>query len=133
MLIRRYSDPAKTVRKNRQAWPKYAITRQEVILDPWEEDSCAEAIRYAIGDAITVSDVTTEGWFRMAGGQLSIGQDMVRVLEDPQTGYIYYRRPIDIERQQKWNRDKKFRVKSTEWWDTDELNQWWENMITGNT
>lgn len=128
MLIRRYSDPEKTVRTSRHEWPKYWINRQEVMLDAWEEDNCTEAIRYAVGCAITVCNIEPAGWSRIPCGVTSIGQPFIRVAEDPETGYIYYRRPIDLERLERWRHDKTFRVKANEWWDTDELNKWWKEM-----
>lgn len=114
MLIRRKIDKQETRRKGRQEWPEYCITRQEVLLDPWENDDCAAVIARIFG----VSGVSLEGWSTVPGGRpagISDEQHPVRVLEDPETGFIYYRRPIDIQRAQEWNRNRSMRITAAEW------------------
>jgi hypothetical protein len=59
------------------------------------------------------------------------GKKMVRILEDPIGGCIYYRRPIDIERQLIWNKDHDFRISADQWWDNDEMNEWWKKVYPG--
>lgn len=114
MLMRRKIDLERTVRKDRQEWPEYRIVSQQVCLDPWEDDDCAKQV----GQVYMVGPISLEGWSSVGGcSMLGVPDDEqpIRIMEDWETGFIYYRRPVDIERQQKYNADKSFRVTAEEW------------------
>lgn len=84
------------------------------MLDPWENDDCAECVALLFG----ISSISPDGWNPVVlSGPINVCEEWtpVRVLEDPDTGYIYYRTPIDIERSQRWNKDRSFRVTAREW------------------
>lgn len=113
MLVRDKIDKASTKFDGRRVID-YRIRKREVVLDPWEDESCIEPM----------SQIFCAGgqdlfayWTHVSGSMpiLPKDQQIQRVLEDLDTGYIYYRRPIDIERQQKWNADRNFRVTAEEW------------------
>lgn len=106
--------------------------RQVVRLDPWENDDCLRCLQVAFSTGMS----TVNGWNGIPGNLSSIwqgteGSQMVRVLHDPDSGFIYYRRPIDIERQMIWNANKDFRINAKEWWDNDKMNQWWKETYPG--
>jgi hypothetical protein len=114
MLVRRKIDLTKQEWPNdRHAWPDYHICRQDVTIDPWESDDCAKVI----GEAFSVGPIGLVGWSSVAGSSpvFSNGEQLVRICEDRETGYIYYRRPVDITRSQMWNEDRTFRVTAAEW------------------
>jgi hypothetical protein len=116
MLIRRKFDLKQTVFKGRQDWPEYHCTGQEVMLDPWEEDDCAKKVAQAFSVG-GVEELQLGLWIHVAAGNpfLPDGGHLVRIAEDRTTGYTYYRRLIDIERQQQWNQDRTFRVTAEQW------------------
>lgn len=124
MLIRRHFEDRESFIKNRQGNALYHFNEQEVILDRWENDDCTKAI----AKAFSADYINFYSWTRVSCGQPLWGQHFVRVLEDWFTQYIYYRRPIDIERQMKYNSDENFRISANEWWDTKELNEWWKRL-----
>ena len=114
MLVRRYSDPLKTSRSGRHGKVTYCISKQEVRLDSWEDDDCAECIGRLFG----IEPIGVLGWTLTGVASPFHYTDetqLLRVLEDDETGYIYYRRPVDVERQLKWNHDRSFRVTADEW------------------
>jgi hypothetical protein len=116
MLIRRRFDTAATVRKCRQQWPEYHFVGQDVMLDPWEEDDCAALVARAF--SVGGVDELKMGLWITVSFSTPLGPDEqrpVRIAEDPGAGYVYCRRPIDIERQIQWNKDKNFRVTAEQW------------------
>lgn len=115
MLVRREVNQTDTVRGNRQDWPQYAILRQEFRLDPWESDDVLAAVSAAFSQSVPGGAV--DGWHScpMHSPLLPRGEHLERVLEDPETGFIYYRSPTDIERSQQWNQNRAFRVNAANW------------------
>ena len=106
--------------------------KQAVMLDPWENDDCARAV----GVAFTQGPISLDSWTGIPANMTHIyqgngGKNMVRVLHDPVAGLIYYRRPIDIERQSIWNKNHEFRISANQWWDNEEMNKWWQQHYPG--
>ncbi len=105
---------------------KAGCNRQEVLPDPWEDTSCLEVI----GIAFSIGPINQYSWTSIAAGQVSLGQEFVHIPTGThEAGYLYYRRPIDIQREEIWRNNPHFTVTSVEWWDTDELNKWWKNRL----
>lgn len=115
MLVRRTLDREKTVRKGRQEWPEYCVIRSHVLLDPWENYDCLVPLGEVFSRDFTNEDPAS--WLPVASNtpHFKDGAEMTRIAEDPEAGFIYYRRAIDRERQEKWNHDRSFRVSASEW------------------
>lgn len=133
MISRLSYDVTRAERPDRQSLPEtYRSARQEVILDPWENDDCPRAV----GVTFSQGPIALNSWTRVTANGAAIwqgkeGKRMVRILEDPVEGLIYYRRPVDIERQMMWNQDHSFRISAREWWDNEEMNQWYRKLYPG--
>lgn len=85
-----------------------SVNQTRVSKDPWEED-CGKAIAkyFMLG-----GDCENE-WTAVPAIQHEEGLKIVKI--DLEQGFIDQRRPIDLERLERWEKDNSYRISNDQW------------------